>query len=268
MTEPGVAKVVSLPSGRSLYVEKYDRDSVASGPDIPIVIIHGMYLTTRSWKPTLPYLKQYTRILYDSQGHGQTPPSSSVMTVESFAEDTRDVLTYFGYESAYVIGHSLGAYNAVNFAQSYPGMTKKLILVTPCIIPMPSLYSQWPAIVRSAPMEDLLNLYYYQWVGPTGRNNPTLLEMVRKDTEAHEHRREEMARFHEMALMAFEFKTLHGVDAWIISCPEDPITPSDQCKEMCEYIKAKSMVVEAGHYPCLQNPKGLAEAIQSIVTST
>lgn len=73
MAESDSKKVVKLQSGRSLYVEKHDRDPSASGPDIPIIILHGMYLTTRSWAPTLPFLKQYTRIFYDSQDMAERP---------------------------------------------------------------------------------------------------------------------------------------------------------------------------------------------------
>lgn len=188
------------------------------------------------------------------------------MTVESFAEDTANVLTHFGYESAHVVGHSAGAYNAVNFAQMYPERTKKVILVTPCILPMPELYPYWTTVVRNTSMEDLLNNFYYPWLGANGKAGQSILDVIRADTEAHEHRREEQARFHEVALQQFEFKTLHGAEAYIIMGKEDSVTVPEQCIELCEYIKAKPITLEEGHYQPLENPKALAKTILSIIS--
>lgn len=88
----------------------------------PVVLLHGYCGSRQYWDAVVPLLSaEYDVIAPDLRGHGESPaPDQPVYTMEQLADDTAALLDRLGLSQAFVIGHSLGGYAALAFAERHP----------------------------------------------------------------------------------------------------------------------------------------------------
>lgn len=99
------------------YVPGYED----KGSGTPIVLLHGYCGSREYWSDAMPALSASCRVIApDLRGHGSSPTSEEVYSMELLADDTASLLDRLGIEQAYVFGHSLGGYAALAFAEKYP----------------------------------------------------------------------------------------------------------------------------------------------------
>lgn len=93
-----------------------------SGSGVPLVLLHGYCGSHRYWDEVTPLLAERYRVITpDLRGHGDSPASEEgVYSMESLAENTLRLLDRLGIERAFLIGHSLGGYATLAFADQYP----------------------------------------------------------------------------------------------------------------------------------------------------
>ena len=121
--------------------------SLGDGPET-IVFIHGMGGTVEFYRPLIQAANltaSHRNILYDLEGHGQTPTkASSAVTMDSLVEDLEGILSHPDFEtkSATIVAHSLGGLIALNLALRKPTLVKKLILLGPGPSPLPAAASK------------------------------------------------------------------------------------------------------------------------------
>jgi 3-oxoadipate enol-lactonase len=108
-----------ISEGKLFFLKK------GSGP--PIVFIHGFCLDNRMWENQVNYFsKKYTCIAFDLRGFGK----SSVPADQSFSthEDLDVLLGFLKIDQPVIlVGFSMGAKVASNFAITYPEKTKAII---------------------------------------------------------------------------------------------------------------------------------------------
>ena len=105
----------------------------AAAPRRLIVLLHGVASNMSRWSEFVEHtsLKQTWDLLRpDLRGHGESF-SRGGLGLEIWCRDLRDVLDAEGYDQALLIGHSLGAQVAVQFAARYPGRVRGLVLIDP-----------------------------------------------------------------------------------------------------------------------------------------
>ncbi|MFW5851026.1 MAG: alpha/beta fold hydrolase [Bacteroidota bacterium] len=86
--------------------------TAGNGPSL--VAIHGFLAHSSTWGTFSDYLEQHFTVHYiDLPGHGQSPPISTWTTLNELAEIVRDFLYSRNITTAYILGHSLGGYIAV-----------------------------------------------------------------------------------------------------------------------------------------------------------
>ena len=56
-------------------------------PTVPLVLIHGVSDTHRSWDPVVDELGDATVIRYDLRGHGEAPKRPLVSGIDDFVDD-------------------------------------------------------------------------------------------------------------------------------------------------------------------------------------
>lgn len=118
-------KYVELDSGITMaYIEMGNPDGE------PLVLLHGMTDSSRSWSLLVPYLvDDYHLYIPDQRGHGDTDkPDMKKYDNSVFAWDIACFMDEVGLEKASVMGHSMGSFNAQAFAMDYPEKVDKLIL--------------------------------------------------------------------------------------------------------------------------------------------
>ena len=112
-------------NGTRLYYE-------TAGAGRSIVLVHAFTFDTRMWDDQFePFAQHYQIIRYDIRGYGK----SAVPTEEAYyhADDLKGLLDHLGIERAHVLGLSLGAAIATEFAVAYPQMTSALIAADPVL---------------------------------------------------------------------------------------------------------------------------------------
>ncbi|MGH7354050.1 MAG: alpha/beta fold hydrolase, partial [Candidatus Rokuibacteriota bacterium] len=103
------------------------RDRGGRGP--AIFAIHGLTSNHTVWDPLADMLGDRHRLVaYDLRGRGDSDKPATGYHLASHAGDLRGLLDHYGIERAIVMGHSLGAHIAVQFATLYPERVRKLVL--------------------------------------------------------------------------------------------------------------------------------------------
>jgi pimeloyl-ACP methyl ester carboxylesterase len=100
-----------------------------SGP--PVVLIHGMVNSSRHWEPVaLRLAEEYTVIAPDLIGHGDSAAVRGDYSLGAHASSIRDLLAALGVERATIVGHSLGGGIAMQFFYQFPQRTERLALIS------------------------------------------------------------------------------------------------------------------------------------------
>jgi non-heme chloroperoxidase len=122
---PPTVRTVSLPSGIRLpYVEQGEPGGV------PIIFLHGITDSWRSFEPVLPRLPASVRAFAVSQrGHGDADRPETGYRPADFAEDLAAFMQALDLGPAVVVGHSMGGSVAQRFAVDHPEKLLALVLV-------------------------------------------------------------------------------------------------------------------------------------------
>ena len=101
----------------------------------PLLLIHGMSDTSRSWHLLCPYLaSRFRLIIPDLRGHGDSSkPDIRMYPVSLYASDMAALLDSLGIPRAHVMGHSLGSLIVQALAMNYPEKVDKAILESSAI---------------------------------------------------------------------------------------------------------------------------------------
>jgi len=106
--------------GARLYYE-------AAGQGEPVVLIHGGFLDRRMWDGQFETFARSHRVIrYDVRAHGLSQTDSVTFADH---EDLHDLLAALDIPRATFIGLSMGGQIAIDFALTYPQMTRALVLV-------------------------------------------------------------------------------------------------------------------------------------------
>jgi len=82
----------------------------------PIVFIHGVGLTKEIWEPQINFFKSYNTLTYDLLGHGKTPLKKTKVSFEDFSKQLDKLINELNFKKIHLVGFSLGALIARNFA--------------------------------------------------------------------------------------------------------------------------------------------------------
>lgn len=95
-----------------------------------VVFLHGFLENQSMWDELWSALpKQYRKISLDLPGHGGSENLSYIHTMEEMAEVVKALLDRLRLRKAVLVGHSMGGYVALAFAEAYPDMLKAMVLM-------------------------------------------------------------------------------------------------------------------------------------------
>jgi len=101
-----------------------------SGKGEPNILLHGFLENSTMWKSFIPQWSKKNRIVtIDLLGHGQSECLGYIHSMELMAEAVAKVLSHLKIKKATIIGHSMGGYVALAFAELYPATVNGLCLM-------------------------------------------------------------------------------------------------------------------------------------------
>ena len=101
-----------------------------TGKGSAVVLLHGFLENQTMWQDLVPELsKKYRVITIDLLGHGGTECIGYVHSMEDNTDIVRAVMSTLRIRKAVFVGHSMGGYVALAFAEMYPEKVRGLVLL-------------------------------------------------------------------------------------------------------------------------------------------
>lgn len=101
-----------------------------TGKGTAVVLLHGFLENQKMWSCIFSnFSAKYRIITLDLLGHGSTGCLGYVHTMEDNARMLRAVILHLGIRKAIFVGHSMGGYVALAYAELFPQNMKALVLL-------------------------------------------------------------------------------------------------------------------------------------------
>ena len=100
------------------------------GKGKPLVLLHGFLESSNMWETILPLLTQENKVIcIDLPGHGKSDFIAETHTMELMAEVVYSILDSLEIKHARFLGHSMGGYVSLAFAELFPDEVDTLVLL-------------------------------------------------------------------------------------------------------------------------------------------
>lgn len=94
-----------------------------------LVLLHGFMENLSIWNDMETHLsKDFTLLKIDLPGHGKSDILAEIHTMEMMADEVKKVTDKENLEKFHLLGHSMGGYTSLAFAEQYPEKLKSLTL--------------------------------------------------------------------------------------------------------------------------------------------
>jgi len=115
--------------------------------EIPLVMVHGSWLSRRTWDSVVPHLAKSFRVLtYDRRGHGESERPSGQGSVREDVADLAALIEHLDLAPTWVAGQSFGGSITLRLAGERPDLLRGITAHEP---PLFALVADDPAV---APM--------------------------------------------------------------------------------------------------------------------
>lgn len=105
-----------------------------SGEGEPVLMIQGTGCVGEGWRPQVEGLRDaFECVTFDNRGIGGSAALTGALTLEQMTSDALALMDHLGWESAHVLGHSLGGLLAQQVALAAPERVRSLGLL--CTFP-------------------------------------------------------------------------------------------------------------------------------------
>lgn len=109
-----------------------------------VVLLHGFLQNLDVWSSyVLSYMHHLRVITIDLPGHGQTETFSETHSMDFMARMVKTVLDEAGVDQCVMIGHSMGGYVALAFAEKHPYLLRGLGLINSHALPDSEEHRHW-----------------------------------------------------------------------------------------------------------------------------
>lgn len=117
-------------AGRSLRRSRNGTAWVEAGEGEPLVLVHGVGMNRAVWTPQIECLaRDYRVIAYDMLGHGESPLPPEGTRLEDLGRQLAALLDELEIECTHLVGHSMGALVALDFALRRPDRVRDLVVL-------------------------------------------------------------------------------------------------------------------------------------------
>jgi len=239
-----------------------------TGKGKPIVLLHGFLENASMWYVIAKdFSKKHQVICIDLLGHGKSGIVAKTHTMEEMASAVKEVLDTLNISSATIIGHSMGGYVALAFAEKYTKCVSHLILLnaTPFADSPEKIKNRNQAIkiVQQSPKR-FINAAIPNLFAEKNRNHflneieSLIIDALKMKSEAI------IASIKGMMKRPDRVHVLlkKGFKNTIITSLEDPIISVKQLKEISAQTNSEFYTLNGGHMSTYENSKEVLKVLQ------
>ena len=100
------------------------------GQGAPVVLIQGSGVGANGWRPQVDALtSRFQCLCFDNRAYGRSVPSTEPLSLELMAEDVLALMDAQGWQSAHLVGHSMGGLIAQYVARRARARVRSLALL-------------------------------------------------------------------------------------------------------------------------------------------
>lgn len=229
------------------------------GKGSAIVLLHGFLESSTMWKQLIPELsKNKLVVTIDFPGHGKSGIIAETHSMELMAEVVNEILQQLQIASATFIGHSMGGYVALAYAEMFPEKVETLILMNST----PASDSEEKKENRDRALKVI------------DQNPKAYISMAIGNLFAESSREKFATEIEALKTEAYSFPVegikaaIKGMrdrkdrtevlknftrDKYMILAEEDPILPLTETKKVGEQCDCSVKIIEGGHMSMLEN---------------
>jgi pimeloyl-ACP methyl ester carboxylesterase len=102
------------------------------GQGEPVVLIHGVGMASPIWEPQIEALSSdYDVVAYDMLGHGGSSLPPAEVSLADYADQLMSLIEGLELKRPHIIGHSMGALVALEFAITHPTRLSSVTAINP-----------------------------------------------------------------------------------------------------------------------------------------
>lgn len=115
---------------KTVHVNRVNLSCLEQGSGETIVLLHGFCGSSAYWREVIPQLAQHFHVIApDLRGHGDSDAPAGTYSMELFADEIAALLHQLAIAKATLVGHSLGGYIALAFAEKHADKLNAFSLV-------------------------------------------------------------------------------------------------------------------------------------------
>jgi pimeloyl-ACP methyl ester carboxylesterase len=112
---------------------------VTQGEGDLVILLHGFPEFWYSWRYQIPVLaRNFKVVVPDLRGYNQSDKPATGYDLSTLAADINSLIENLGYKQAHIVGHDFGGAIAWQFAQKFPHMLNRLVILS---APHPSRFA-------------------------------------------------------------------------------------------------------------------------------
>lgn len=223
------------------------------GKGDPLVLLHGFLESHTMWNALLPDLsKHYAMLIIDLPGHGKSGDLADIHTMELMAEAVKAVLDKEDVLKATFVGHSMGGYVALAFAELFSNAIENLVLLnsTPAEDSITRKKNRERAV-------ELIKKYPEAFIsmGITNLFSPKNAERYKKEIERGKIEANSfsvdgiIANIKGMKIRKKRLEVLKNFQGrkQIIAGKDDPVISIEDLRQISKYTNSELIEVDGGH---------------------
>ena len=239
-----------------------------------VVLLHGFLENSTMWKDLIPKLSKTNRVIaIDLLGHGKTACLGYVHSMELMGEAVEAVLKSLRIRKIKLIGHSMGGYVALAFAEKNPTSIKALCLMNSTSLDDDDERKELRARANKMVQSNFKNMVRMSFTNLFGEESRTkhkvemelaLNEALKTPIQGYIAGQEGMRiRPNRMNfLQKASFKKL------IVIGKKDPVLPFEVFLEEAQKTNSEIVVFNDGHMSHIENKESLIKALTKFVKTT
>lgn len=228
-----------------------------------LVLLHGFLENSRMWRAVVKRFSNTHKIIcVDLLGHGKSECVGYVHTMEEIAASVRTVVVAEKVNKLTLIGHSMGGYVALAYAEKYPETIERLCLLNATA----QADSEERKTTRTRAIA-MAKTNYIALVSMSINNLFASETHARFKTQIEENKKEALqtpvqgyiacTEGMKQRINREEILISAGFDKLIIAGEKDPVLSYNSIREESERTKTKLMTLSNGHMSHIENTEEL-----------